>query len=195
MTALIIGLGNPGDEYATTRHNAGFMVADELATRAGAKFGVDKRSRALTASMRLGGPGADGIPIVVGKPMSYMNRSGGPTSTLAKYYGVAPTDIVVIHDDLDLPFGTIRLKRGGGSGGHNGLKDLAKALGGPDFIRVRVGIGRPPDRQDPADFVLRPFSAAERKELDLIVSEAADAVLDVLAVGLEAAQQKWHSPS
>src|SRR5690554_7583424 len=107
------------------------MVADELATRAGAKFGVDKRSRALTASMRLGGPGADGIPIVVGKPMSYMNRSGGPTSTLAKYYGVAPTDIVVIHDDLDLPFGTIRLKRGGGSGGHNGLKDLAKALGGP----------------------------------------------------------------
>lgn len=195
MTALIIGLGNPGEEYATTRHNAGFMVADELASRAGAKFGVDKRSRALVATMRMGGPGADGVPMVVAKPMSYMNLSGGPTSTLAKYYGVKPTDIIVIHDELDLPFGTVRLKRGGGSAGHNGLKDLTKALGGPDYIRVRVGIGRPPGRQDAASYVLKPFSAAERKELDLIVSEAADAVLDVLALGLEAAQQKWHSPS
>ena len=195
MTALIVGLGNPGDEYAATRHNAGFMVADELARRAGARFGVDKRSRALTANVRLGGPGPEGRTAVLAKPMSYMNLSGGPVSSLAKYYAVPPGEVIVVHDELDLPFAAVKLKRGGGSAGHNGLKDLTKALGGPDYIRVRVGIGRPTGSQDAAAFVLKPFTAAERKELDLLVSDAADAVEDVLALGLEAAQQKWHSPS
>jgi PTH1 family peptidyl-tRNA hydrolase len=195
VTALIVGLGNPGEEYAATRHNVGFMVADELARRAGARFGVDKRSRALTTQLRLGGPGPEGFAVVLAKPMSYMNLSGGPVATLAKYYGVAATDVVVVHDELDLPYGTVRLKRGGGSAGHNGLKDLTKALGGPDYIRVRVGIGRPPGSQDAASYVLKPFSAAERKELDVLIVEAADAVVDVLALGLEAAQQRWHSPS
>jgi PTH1 family peptidyl-tRNA hydrolase len=195
VTALIVGLGNPGGEYAATRHNIGFMVADELARRVGTRFGVDKRSRALVAQLRMGGPGPDGFAVVLAKPMSYMNLSGGPVSALAKYYAVPPTEVIVVHDELDLPFATVKLKRGGGSAGHNGLKDLTKALGGPDYIRVRVGIGRPPGSQDAASFVLKPFSASERKELDIVIAEAADAVQDVLALGLEAAQQKWHSPS
>jgi PTH1 family peptidyl-tRNA hydrolase len=195
VTALIVGLGNPGDEYAATRHNIGFMVADELARRVGTRFGVDKRSRALVARLRMGGPGPDGFAVVLAKPMSYMNLSGGPVSALAKYYAVPPTEVIVVHDELDLPFATVKLKRGGGSAGHNGLKDLTKALGGPDYVRVRVGIGRPPSNQDAASFVLKPFSASERKELDIVIAEAADAVQDVLSLGLEAAQQKWHSPS
>lgn len=195
VTALIVGLGNPGEEYAATRHNAGFMVADELARRAGAKFGIDKRSRALTAQLRMGGPGADGFAVVLAKPMSYMNLSGGPVSSLAKYYAVPATEVIVIHDELDLPYGTVRLKRGGGSAGHNGLKDLTKALGGPDYIRVRIGIGRPPGSQDAASYVLKPFSVAERKDVDVLIADAADAVADILALGLEAAQQRWHAPS
>ena len=116
-------------------------------------------------------------------------------SSLAKYQSVAAEDVIVIHDELDIPFGTVRLKRGGGSAGHNGLKDITKALGTPDYVRVRVGIGRPPGRMDAATFVLKPFSAAERKELDLLIVDAADAAEAVLELGLEAAQQRWHSPS
>lgn len=193
MTALIAGLGNPGEEYAATRHNIGFMVADELARRMGASFKLERKARAMLATGRVGG--IPGIPTAVAKPMSYMNLSGGPVSSLAKFYSVKPADVIVVHDELDLPFGTVKLKLGGGSAGHNGLKDITKALGTPDYVRVRVGIGRPPGRQDAASFVLKPFSAAERKELDLLIVDAADAAEAVLLEGLTSAQQRLHSPN
>lgn len=193
MTALIVGLGNPGEEYAATRHNIGFMVADELARRMGASFKLERKARAMLATGRVGG--IPGIPTAVAKPMSYMNLSGGPVSSLAKFYSVKPADVIVVHDELDLPFGTVKLKLGGGSAGHNGLKDITKALGTPDYVRVRVGIGRPPGRQDAASFVLKPFSAAERKELDLLIVDAADAAEAVLLEGLTSAQQRLHSPN
>lgn len=191
VTALVIGLGNPGPEYASTRHNVGQMVLDELARRHAGTFSRDKRANAQVATVRLAGPGGDAV--VLGKPSSYMNLSGGPTRALATYYKVPATELIVVHDELDIPFGAIRLKRGGGSAGHNGLKDVTKALGGPDYIRVRVGIGRPPGRQDAADFVLAPFSSTERKELDLLVALGADAVEDALTQGLAEAQQRFHT--
>ena len=190
MTALVIGLGNPGEEYAATRHNVGTMVLEELASRASASLAVHKKTRTRYSSVRLVGEA-----VHLGVPMSYMNVSGGPVSSLAKYVSAEPESVIVVHDELDLPFGTVRLKRGGGSGGHNGLKDVTKALGTPDYVRVRVGIGRPPGRMDAAAFVLKPFSAAERKELPLLVSDAADAVELIVERGLEAAQQRVHSPS
>lgn len=193
MTALVVGLGNPGPEYAQTRHNIGQMVADELARRWSGSFSALGRTHAQVATIRIGGPGPTSEPTAVAKPMSYMNLSGGPVGALVKYFGVLPADVLTIHDDLDIPFGAIRLKRGGGSGGHNGLKDISKALGTPDYVRVRVGIGRPPGRQAPAEFVLKPFGTAERKELDLVVALAADAVEEVLASGLAQAQQRFHS--
>ena len=194
MTALVVGLGNPGPEYAQTRHNVGQMVADELASRWSASFSSVGRTHAQVASIRVGGVGTSVVAAALAKPMSYMNLSGGPVSAVAKYYGVEPADVVAIHDELDIPFGAIRLKRGGGSGGHNGLKDVTKALGTPDYVRVRVGIGRPPGRQAPAEYVLKPFSGTERKELDLVVALAADAVEDLLTKGLAEAQQRFHSP-
>ena len=159
--------------------------------RYGGSFSRDKKNNAATAAIRIGG--AAGQRVVLGKPLSYMNLSGGPTRALASYYSVPAENILVIHDELDVPFGAIKLKRGGGSAGHNGLKDVTKALGGPDYVRVRVGVGRPPGRQDAADFVLRPFSATERKELDLLVALAADAVEDIIEKGLAEAQQRFHS--
>ncbi len=191
VTSLVIGLGNPGPEYAATRHNVGQMVADELARRYGGSFSRDKKNNAVTAAIRIGG--AAGHRVVLGKPLSYMNLSGGPTKALAAYYSVPAESIIVIHDELDVPFGAIKLKRGGGSAGHNGLKDVTKALGDPDYVRVRVGVGRPPGRQDAADYVLRPFSATERKELDLLIALAADAVEDIIEKGLLEAQQRFHS--
>ncbi|MDN4480069.1 aminoacyl-tRNA hydrolase [Demequina muriae] len=190
MSALVIGLGNPGEEYAATRHNVGQMVVDELARRGAASLSVHKKTRTRTATVRLAG-----TPVVLGVPMSYMNISGGPVSSLAKYHSVDPTSVIVVHDELDLPFGTLRLKRGGGTGGHNGLKDVAKALDTPDYVRVRVGIGRPPGRMDPAAYVLKPFSSTERKELPLLIDDAADAVEAILGDGLESAQQRFHTRS
>ncbi len=193
MAALVVGLGNPGPEYEATRHNVGHMVVRELARRSGASLSATKQN-ALAASMRLGTVGgAPGPAAVVAVPLSYMNVSGGPVAGLAKYHKVPSDQVVIIHDDLDLEFGTVRLKRGGGSGGHNGLKDITKALGGPDFVRVRVGIGRPPGRMDAAAFVLKPFSATERKDLPWLVDTAADAVEAVVADGLEAAQLRFHT--
>lgn len=194
MTALIAGLGNPGADYEATRHNVGFMVADELARRVGASFKVERKARALVATGRIGGI-PQGVPAAIVKPMSFMNLSGGPVSSLAKFYSVPAEQVIVIHDELDIPFGSVKLKRGGGSAGHNGLKDITKALATPDYIRVRVGIGRPPGRQDAASFVLKSFSAVERKELDMLIVDAADAVEAVLLEGLTAAQQRLHSPS
>lgn len=183
---LVAGLGNPGPQYAGNRHNAGFMVADLLAARVGSGFRRD-RARSQAASGRLAG-----VPAILAKPMSFMNLSGEPIVAMARFYKIPASRLVVVHDELDLPFGTIRLKLGGGDGGHNGLRSLTRSLATRDYYRVRVGIGRPPGRQDPADYVLRDFSAAERKELPLVLERAADAVEALLRLGLEAAQNEFH---
>lgn len=186
---LIVGLGNPGPSYVNTRHNVGYLVADVLAARAGGSFRAHK-SRAAVLEGRLGPP--PGTPVVLAKPSTFMNLAGGPVAGLVNYYAISPERLVVVHDELDLPFGAIRLKNGGGSGGHNGLRSLTTSLKTPNFLRVRFGIGRPPGRQDPADFVLRPFSTVERRDLDLELERAADAVELVITAGLEAAQNAVH---
>ncbi|MFD6351022.1 aminoacyl-tRNA hydrolase [Nocardia tengchongensis] len=185
--ALVIGLGNPGSEYERTRHNVGFMVADLLAERVGGRFTVHKKSGADLLEARL-----DGRKVLLAKPRTYMNLSGRPVAALAKFFSVPATEVIVVHDELDLPFGQIRLKRGGGEGGHNGLRSISQALTTKDYLRVRFGIGRPPGRQDPADYVLKPFSAPERKEVPVIVEQTADAVELLLRVGLETAQNQLH---
>jgi peptidyl-tRNA hydrolase, PTH1 family len=186
---LIVGLGNPGPQYAGNRHNVGSMVADLLAERAGAKLRPGK-FRAAVADGRL-----DGLPVTVGKPLTFMNESGGPVAALRGYYRVPAGRIVVLHDELDLPFGTIRLKLGGGDNGHNGLRSVTAALGTRDYHRMRFGIGRPPGRMDPAAFVLRDFIPAERKELPYLVDRSADAVQALLTSGLAAAQNAFHADS
>jgi len=195
-TWLVVGLGNPGAEYARTRHNVGQVVLDELAARAGSSF-KRHRSQARVAEVRLGTlpGGVPGPRAVLAAPSSYMNVSGGPVAGLAKYFGVDVDHLVVVHDELDVDFGAVRLKRGGGEGGHNGLRSISQSLGSKDYTRVRAGIGRPPGRQDPADFVLKEFSSTEKKELPFLVSDAADAVELLVAAGLEAAQQRFHSPA
>lgn len=189
-TWLIVGLGNPGPRYEATRHNVGQMVIDELAARRSEQLRAHKaNARVAETWLRPGG-----AKLVLAKPNSFMNVSGGPVSSLVQFYGVAADHVIVVHDELDIPFDTIKLKVGGGHGGHNGVRDVAKALDTPEFARVRVGVGRPPGRGDPADWVLDPFSAAERKELPLILAEAADAVELVVGDGLVAAQQRFHAP-
>ncbi|HUX72189.1 MAG TPA: aminoacyl-tRNA hydrolase [Cellulomonadaceae bacterium] len=194
---LVVGLGNPGPQYAGNRHNIGQMVLDELGGRTGASFALrtTRGTRSAVAETRLGPlpGGAPGARVILAKPITYMNASGGPVATLAHYFGVAPDQVVAVHDDLDIPFGEVRLKRGGGEGGHNGLRDTTKALGTKDYLRVRVGIGRPPGRMDAADFVLRDFSAVERKDLGWLVSAAADAVELLVTDGLERAQLRFHT--
>src|ERR671921_2478015 len=171
---LVVGLGNPGPSYAGHRHNVGYLVNDELAARVGGSFKAHKTGRADVIEGRVGGPG--GVRVVLARPRCYMNETGGPVSALAKFYKVPVERVVAIHDELDLPFDTLRVKLGGGDNGHNGLRSMRASLGSGDFYRVRVGIGRPPGRQSPADFVLSNYTAAERKELPLQVDTAADAV-------------------
>ncbi len=194
---LVVGLGNPGAQYAGNRHNVGQMVVDELARRVGAGFKAAARAQAVVAEGRLGmlAGGAPGPRVVLAKPTTYMNVSGGPVSALAQYYDVPVDRTILVHDELDIPFADVRLKRGGGEGGHNGLRDTTKALGSKDYVRVRVGVGRPPGRMDPADFVLRDFAKVEVKELDWLLDRAADAVEAVLFKGLEAAQLEFHTRS
>ena len=187
---LVVGLGNPGPNYAGHRHTVGYLVADELAARMGSKFRAHKSGRAEVVEGRLQ-PG--GSRVVLARARGYMNESGGPVSALAKFYKVAPERIVAIHDELDIGFGTLRVKLGGGDNGHNGLRSMRSSLGTGDFHRVRLGIGRPPGRQDVADFVLSNYSTAERKELPLQVIEAADAVESLIAEGLEKTQQRFNS--
>ncbi|MFN8167571.1 MAG: aminoacyl-tRNA hydrolase [Candidatus Nanopelagicales bacterium] len=185
---LVVGLGNPGPEYAATRHNIGYLVVEELAERLRGRFATHKRSRALVAEERLHGHRA-----ILAKPLTYMNESGGPVKGLLDFYKVPAEHLVVVHDELDLPFSSLRLKLGGGDNGHNGLRSIRRSTGTGDFYRVRVGIGRPPGRQDPADFVLKPWAAVERKELPLQISDAADAVELLVAEGLERAQNRFNS--
>jgi len=184
---LIAGLGNPGPGYAGNRHNAGFLAADVLAARAGARFKAGK-FRALAADGRLAGRS-----VTIIKPLTFMNESGGPVTGISGYYRLAAGQLVVVHDELDLPFGSVRLKLGGGDNGHNGLRSVTARLGTRDYYRARIGIGRPPGRMDPAAYVLRDFAAAERKELPLVLERAADAVEMLLADGLAAAQNAFHA--
>jgi PTH1 family peptidyl-tRNA hydrolase len=184
---LVVGLGNPGPSYAGNRHNAGFMVLDVLAGRAGGRFKAH-RSRADVLEGRLAG-----VRAVLAKPRTYMNESGGPVKGLRDFYKVPVERLIVVHDELDIPFGALRLKRGGGDNGHNGLRSITKSLGDKEYLRVRFGVGRPPGRMDAAAFVLKDFSAAERKVLDLEVDRAADAVEALLTGSLEAAQNEFHA--
>lgn len=187
-TWLIVGLGNPGSEYSNTRHNVGQMVLDELASRVGGKFKAHKsRAQVVEGRMGIGGP-----RVVLAKPMTYMNVSGGPVGALCKFFDIAADHVIAVHDEIDIPFNTVKLKLGGGEGGHNGLRDISKALATKDYLRVRVGVGRPPGRMETADFVLRDFATAEKKELPFLVDEAADAVELLMSQGLLAAQQKHH---
>ena len=186
---LLVGLGNPGREHAGNRHNVGFLVADELASRVGAKFGRHKRAVAEVAEGRLG---FGGPRLILVKPLTFMNLSGAPVASLAQFFKVPVLTVGAVHDELDVPFGQVRVKRGGGEGGHNGLRSLSKSLGSKEYARVRFGIGRPPGRQDPADYVLSDFSGAERKELEFLVDRAADVVEAVVLEGVEWAQNKYH---
>ncbi|MBT2399704.1 aminoacyl-tRNA hydrolase [Streptomyces sp. ISL-100] len=188
---LIVGLGNPGPDYAANRHNVGFMVADLLAERMRAKFKAHK-ARAQVVEGRMGAPGPANRRVVLAKPLSYMNLSGGPVTALRDFYKVPTANIVAVHDELDIDFGALRVKLGGGDNGHNGLKSMTKAMG-PDYHRVRFGIGRPPGRTQVADFVLKDFSSTERKELGYFVDRAADAVECLVTEGLERAQSSYNS--
>ena len=187
-----VGLGNPGAQYEKTRHNIGHMVAAELASRAGGTLAAHRATRTHHLTAFFGIPGQS-ERVVLGTCDSFMNLSGSPVVSLLDYYDISPENLIVIHDDLDLPFGTLKLKRGGGEGGHNGLKSISQHLGTRDYIRLRFGIGRPPGRQDPAAFVLKPFAKAEAGELPLLIGEAADAVEDVIMSGLEAATMRLHT--
>jgi PTH1 family peptidyl-tRNA hydrolase len=188
---LVVGLGNPGPSYAGHRHNVGYLVASELAERMGSSFRAHKTGRADVVEGRL--PPPDGPRVVLVRTRSYMNESGGPVKQLAAFYKVPPDRIVAIHDELDLPFDTMRVKLGGGDNGHNGLRSLRRSLGTGDFHRVRIGIGRPPGRQDVADFVLSNYTAAERRSVPLQVTTAADAVESLVADGLERTQARFNS--
>jgi PTH1 family peptidyl-tRNA hydrolase len=190
---LVVGLGNPGPSYAEDRHNVGYLVTDVLAERMGASFRAHKSGRADVVEGRLAPPGTPGPRVVLVRARTYMNESGGPVKQLAAFYKVPAERIVAVHDELDIPFDTMRVKLGGGDNGHNGLRSLRGALGTGDFYRVRVGIGRPPGRQDVSDFVLSSFSPAERKTLPLQVTSAADAVESLLTEGLERTQARFNS--
>ncbi|MCC6377157.1 MAG: aminoacyl-tRNA hydrolase [Microbacteriaceae bacterium] len=184
---LVVGLGNPGPNYAANRHNVGEMVVAELGAKYNAKF-KNHKANAMVAEVKL-----KATRLVLAGTNTYMNNSGGPVANLLKYFKITPANLIVIHDELDLPFDSIRLKFAGGHGGHNGLRDIISAIGTAEFTRVRIGIGRPPGRQDPADFVLSNFSATEKKNLPVILTEASDAVEEIVEKGLVAAQQRFHS--
>ncbi|MFT3832844.1 MAG: aminoacyl-tRNA hydrolase [Micropruina sp.] len=194
---LVVGLGNPGPTYAFHRHNVGFMVADELARRSNAGFSAPRGMRADVCETRIttagmGAVGADARRVILLKPRTYMNDSGAAVAKACRYYGAEPSEVIAVHDELDLDFGRLRLKSGGGDNGHNGLKSIRSSLGTGDFLRVRMGIGRPPGRQAPSDFVLTNFPASVRNDLAVEVDRAADAVEALMLGGLEAAQNRFN---
>lgn len=189
---LVVGLGNPGLGYAANRHNVGEMVVAELGGRMSAKFKRHK-ANAMVAEVRAGAGGVGGPKLILAGTNTFMNVSGGPVANLLKFFTLEPDRLIVVHDELDLPFDSLRLKFGGGHGGHNGIRDIMSAVGTGDFVRVRIGIGRPPGRQDPADYVLKDFSSAEKKVLPSVLSDAADAIELIAAEGLSAAQLRYHT--
>ena len=186
---LVVGLGNPGPDYASNRHNVGQMVLADLAHRASASF----RSHKTHSIVAEGRSGLEGPRLVLAKPNSFMNLSGGPVVSLLNFYKIEPAQLVVVHDELDIPFDKLKIKFGGGHGGHNGIRDIISAIGTGDFTRVRVGIGRPPGRQSAADFVLRDFGSTERAVLPNLLTDAADAVESIARDGLTAAQLRFHT--
>ncbi len=186
---LVVGLGNPGPDYARNRHNVGQMVLAELADRLGASF----KSQKTNAMVAEGRTGAERPRLILAKPNSFMNLSGGPVASLMRFYKLEPSQLIVVHDELDIPFDRVRLKLGGGHGGHNGIRDIASAIGSPDFYRIRVGIGRPPGRQPAADFVLRDFTSTERQVLPSLLADAADAVEQLARDGLTPTQLRFHT--
>ncbi|MFT4041616.1 MAG: aminoacyl-tRNA hydrolase [Gordonia sp. (in: high G+C Gram-positive bacteria)] len=185
---MIVGLGNPGPKYERTRHNIGAMVADHLLTAAGERWKVHKRSGAEVAPITVAGRS-----VLLAKSRTYMNETGRQIGPLAKFYSVAPDDLIVLHDELDIDFGLVRLKQGGGEGGHNGLRSLSQAIGTRDYLRVRLGIGRPPGRQDPADYVLAPFPTSARDDVALLIEHGVDAATLLLTSGLQASQNIVHA--
>lgn len=189
---LVVGLGNPGPQYAATRHNVGVMVLERFVGSLGGGLANHRRCRAEVCEGRVGPPGPGAVRAVAARTRSFMNESGGPVACLLDFYRVPIEHLVVLHDELDLPLGSLRLKVGGGDNGHNGLRSIRRALGTGDFHRVRLGIGRPPGRQDPAEFVLRPFGPAERDEVDVVCQEGAEAVEALLRDGLAAAQNQFN---
>jgi PTH1 family peptidyl-tRNA hydrolase len=186
---LIVGLGNPGPQYAANRHNAGFMVVDVLAARMGGRFKAHKH-RADAVEGRLGETRA-----ILIKPKTYMNESGGPVAALRSFFSVPIAQVIVVHDELDLEAGVVRAKLGGGDNGHNGLRSVTKSLGSKEYLRVRLGVGRPPGQMDPADYVLRDVPSAQRGNLRVQVELAADVVESLVSRGLEATQNLFHQSS
>jgi peptidyl-tRNA hydrolase, PTH1 family len=184
---IVLGLGNPDDEYGNTRHNAGAMVVTRLAERAGTRLKRSSRNRAQVAEIHDGD-----ARVVLARPSSYVNESGGPASLLARWYKTPVERIIVVHDEIDLAFGKLQVRRDGGTAGHNGLKDVAKALGSPDFLRVRIGVGRPPGRKDPADYVLEPIGKRDAADFSVLIERAADATMDLVHLGLERAQDRHN---
>ena len=191
MTWLVVGLGNPGDKYAATRHNVGQMVIDELVRRHNVKLSSHK-SRTHIAAFKLG-VGVDAHPVIVAKSHSFMNETGGPIKALANFYSVEPQKIIALHDELDIPFAAIRTKIAGGDNGHNGLKSMTSAFGTGEYYRVRLGIGRPLGEQDPGDFVLKAFSKVEQKDLGEFIVRGADVVESLINEGLERTQTRYNS--
>lgn len=190
---LVAGLGNPGPGYALHRHNIGFRVVDELARRVGGRFSAPARMRAEIAEGRLGAPGADSIKLVLLKSRTFMNDTGAALAKATAYYKIKPERLIVVHDELDLDLGRMRVKLGGGDNGHNGLKSIRKSLNTGDYYRVRVGVGRPPGRQDPADFLLSNFAARDRDDVEILISRAADAVESLITNGLDRTQSTFNS--
>ncbi len=187
----VVGLGNPGPDYAATRHNVGFLVVDELARRAGSSFKRASKLRSDLAEVRIGP--LPGTRAVLAKPRTFMNDSGNAAASLLRFYSTAPDRLVVIQDEIDLPFDTMRVKFGGGDNGHNGLKSIRASISSGDYYRVRVGIGRPDGRGDIADRVLSNFARHERDVLPALIERAADAVETLLESGLDVAQQRFNS--
>ena len=191
MTWLVVGLGNPGNQYAATRHNVGQMVIDHLVKRHNLKLSSHK-SRTDIAAYKLG-VGGEAHSVILAKSKSYMNESGGPIKALATFYSVEPAKIIVLHDELDIPYAAIRAKIAGGDNGHNGLKSLTSSFGTADYFRIRLGIGRPMGQQDPGDFVLKQFSKEEKKDLEEFIDRGADCVEFLIDKGLELTQSKFNS--
>lgn len=189
---LIVGLGNPGPQYAATRHNIGVMAVEQLVDQMSGRLASHRRCHADVYEGRLGPVGHGATRVVVARARGYMNESGGPVACLRDFYKVPMDQVVVVHDELDLPLGGLRIKHGGGDNGHNGLRSVRRSLGTGDYYRVRLGIGRPPGRQDPADFVLRPFPGSQQAEVDLLCAEGADAVEVLVREGLAAAQNRFN---
>ncbi len=193
MTWLVVGLGNPGPAFAAQRHNIGYRVAEELAHRMGVRFRVARGIRAEVAEGRIGPPGDNAGRLILAKSRTFMNETGWAVTRLLSYYKLQPTQLIVVHDELDIDPGQLRVKLGGGDNGHNGLRSIRVSLGTGDFYRVRVGVGRPPGRQDPADFLLSNFPASAREDLEIEIGRAADAVESLAAVGLDRTQNVFNS--